>query len=84
MSDLYKEARAAVEASGFGNIRDTSPSCDLITNAARCAIFATKGDVTLELYVFDAGTDPDEVGVGVPGQATVRIVARASSGLGGP
>jgi hypothetical protein len=76
LPDLYQQARAAVVQSGFADVQDTSPNCDLITNAARCSIAAASADVRIEVYIFGPGEDPDQVGVGVLEQPTVRITAR--------
>jgi hypothetical protein len=72
---VHDEARSTAEQAGFAVTEDTSPNCDFNTVAARCAFVATKGPVRLEVYVFDPGVDPDRVGVGTPGQPTVRIIA---------
>ena len=76
LPDLYQQARGALAEAGFGDIQDTRPSCDLLTNAAPCSITATRDGVRIEVYVFPADQDVDALGIAVPGQPTVRIVAR--------
>ena len=78
LPDLYQDARSDVLAAGFGDLVDSHPECDLETNAARCSMAATHGEVRIEIYLFPDGQDVDAFGVSVPGQATVRVIARHS------
>src|SRR5690349_9350259 len=76
LPDVYQQARVAVIAAGFANVQDVAPSCDVVSNGPRCSFSATEGDVQLEVAVFGEGADPDGVGVGFPGEPTVRFTAR--------
>jgi hypothetical protein len=76
LPDLYQQARAALTQSGFSDLVDNAPACDLNTNAARCSILARRDTMQIQIGLYPAGADVDALGIGVAGESTVRIIAQ--------
>lgn len=75
LPDLYQQARAAVVQSGFADVQDVSPNCDLLTNGALCTIVARGDDVQIAVNLYPAGQDVDALGIALPERPTVRVIA---------
>jgi hypothetical protein len=76
LSSIFREARTALEQSGFTNVKETQPDCDMVTNGPRCFLAAARAGVAVDFTFFPAKQEFGGVDIAVSDEATIRVIAR--------
>lgn len=76
-ADIYAAAKAMVTNAGFELDQEIRPTCDGDPpRTPACGIIASRDSDLLQVSVFNAGEDPDDVGVAANDRMQVRLIAK--------
>lgn len=76
-ADIYAAAKARVTSAGFELDLEIRPTCDADPpRTPACGITASRDSDLLQVNIYNAGEDPDNVGVTADDRMQVRLIAK--------
>lgn len=77
-ADIYAAAKAMVTNTGFEIDQETRPTCDAVPpRTPACGIIASRDSDLLQVNIYNAGEDPDDVGVAATDRMQVRLISKS-------